>query len=59
MIVLDVSTFLNFNPDRRCVLSACSKYFRAMFTTDLKEGNTDVVELKDLTERSVVKVCSL
>ncbi|KAL5262132.1 hypothetical protein ACHWQZ_G007733 [Mnemiopsis leidyi] len=40
----------------KCILSACSKYFRAMFTTDLKEGQTDVVELKDMTEDSVTKV---
>ena len=30
-----------------------------MFTTDLKEGQTDVVELKDMTEESVTKVCNL
>ncbi|XP_063680523.1 kelch-like protein 20 isoform X3 [Bolinopsis microptera] len=40
----------------KCILSACSKYFRAMFTTDLKEGQTDVVELKNMKEDSVNKV---
>eukprot|EP00116_Pleurobrachia_bachei_P002270 sb/3462532/ len=40
----------------KCILSASSKYFRAMFTTDLKEGQTDTVELKDVDEQCVVKV---
>lgn len=40
----------------KVILASCSKYFRAMFTTDLKEGSENVVELKDVSEDAVQKV---
>ena len=32
----------------RCVLIAASPYFRALFTSDFKEGETNFVELKNI-----------
>lgn len=40
-------------PVHRAVLVACSKYFRAMIGSSMKESIEGVVELKDLDENSV------
>lgn len=40
----------------RCVLTAASEYFRALFTTDFKENETNVVELKSITSDAMNEV---
>ena len=42
----------------RCVLTAASPYFRALFTSDFKEGETNFVELKNI-QSSILKFFSL
>ena len=40
-------------PAHRLVLSACSQYFRAMFTTHMLESKQELITLSDLDEQSV------
>ena len=40
-------------PAHKCVLSAASPYFRAMFTNQLKEKESDLVELQDVKSTAI------
>lgn len=40
----------------RCVLIAASPYFRALFTSDFKEGETNFVELKNVQSSILTEV---
>ena len=43
-------------PAHRCVLSAASPYFRAMFTSQLKEKESNLVELQDTKSATISDV---
>ncbi|XP_077969970.1 kelch-like protein diablo [Styela clava] len=42
-------------PVHRTVLAACSEYFKAMLSHDMKESKEGIVELKDVDENAVEK----
>lgn len=54
-VILRVSGTINFSA-HRCVLSASSSYFQALFTDDFLEKQSDVVELKEIGASAMEKV---